>query len=162
MPLPEQLTQQVLERVEQCYLQAETQLNCVLARPIILFNQRGKIAGTALLQRNTLRFHPQILRQNISHYLEHVIAHEAAHLIVWQRYGRVQPHGKHWQYVMTQVFNLPAARTHSYNTDNIGIKEISYQCQCSVIKFSVRRHNMVLKGTRYLCRSCRSELQPVP
>jgi len=162
MPLSKHLTQQVFDRVEHCYLQAEIHLSCALARPTILFNQRGKIAGSALLQRNTLKFHPKILAQNEQHYLEHVVPHEVAHLIVWQRYGKVAPHGQHWQYIMTQIFNLPADRTHSYNTDNIGIKSFDYQCQCTVVKFSTRRHNQVLKGARYLCRSCRSELIALP
>ncbi|NRA71378.1 MAG: SprT family zinc-dependent metalloprotease [Gammaproteobacteria bacterium] len=158
MPLLVSNKQRLLTRVEECYQLAEQQLACVLPRPIVLFNQRGKIAGSALLQRNTLRFHPQIYQQNLSHFLQHVVAHEIAHLIVWQKFGRVRPHGKEWQAMMISVFSLPPERTHQYDTDNIGIRTIQYQCKCTILSFSVKRHNNVLKGTTYLCRRCRGQL----
>lgn len=157
MPLPALNKQQLFERVETCYRLAEHAFQCQLPRPQILFNQGGKTAGSAVLQLNTLRFHPKIFAQNHDHYLTHVVAHEVAHLVVWQRYGKVAPHGRQWQHVMTEVFKLPATRTHSYDTSNLGIKTVSYQCPCSTIDFTMRRHNNVLKGTRYLCRRCRKE-----
>lgn len=158
MPLLASNKQLLLTRVEECYQLAEQHLTIVLPRPEILFNQRGKIAGSAWLHRNTLRFHPTIYQQNREHFLEHVVAHEVAHLIVWQQFGRVRPHGKEWQAMMIAVFSLPPERTHQYDTDNIGIKTIPYQCKCSILSFSVKRHNNVLKGTSYLCRRCRQQL----
>lgn len=158
MPLPTLSKQQLNERVEHCYRLAERALNCSLPRPDVLLNQRGKIAGSALLRLNTLRFHPQLFLQNHEHFLCHVVAHEVAHLIVWHHYGKVAPHGNEWRQIMTRVFNLPANRTHSYNTDNLGIKSISYQCRCGIIALSIRRHNNVLKGTRYCCKRCRNDL----
>ncbi|NRA84256.1 MAG: SprT family zinc-dependent metalloprotease [Gammaproteobacteria bacterium] len=158
MPLPALNKQLLLARVEQCYRLAEAALDKKLVKPTVLFNQRGRIAGSALLQRHTLRFHPKIYLQNQQHYLTHVVAHEVAHLIVWQCYGRVAPHGKEWQTIMTAVFKLPAERTHSYDTDNLGIKTFDYQCGCQIIKLSTRRHNNALKGTKYICRGCRNQL----
>ncbi|MDP2561202.1 SprT family zinc-dependent metalloprotease [Psychrobium sp. 1_MG-2023] len=155
------LQQQLSTRVEQCYQLVERKLGRKFPRPQVLTNQRGRIAGCALLQKNTLRFHPLIYQQNQAHFLEHVVAHEIAHLVVWQCYGKTPPHGKHWQWVMNDIFNLPALRTHQYNTDNIGIRTVRYRCLCAEIPLSMNRHNKVIKGAVYCCKRCKSPLKEI-
>ena len=156
--LSQPLIEQIHLRIDTCYMQAELALKRSFPRPKIELNQRGKIAGCALLQKNTLRFHPLIYQQNQQHFLQHVVAHEIAHLLVWQLFGRTPPHGLQWQQVMVDVFNLPPSRTHQYNVDNIGIKTVLYRCNCNEIPLSMHRHNKVLKGTIYCCRRCKTNL----
>jgi len=160
--LSQALEQCLLSHVAQCYEVAERRLNRQFPRPTVLFNQRGKIAGSAQLQTNVLRFQPLIYTQNQEHFLEHVVPHEIAHLIVWQLHGRTAPHGKEWQQLMTQVFELPPLRTHQYAVDNLGIKTVEYTCGCGDITLTIRRHNKVLKGAQYYCRACNETLVQKP
>ena len=152
------LQQRVAARVEECYQRAERHFNCRFARPNISFRQRGKIAGSARLQGNELRFHPLLLQQNSEHFIEHVVPHEISHLLTWQRHGRVAPHGREWQRIMVEVFDLPPLRTHNYDTSALGQREFAYQCGCGPVMLSIRRHNKVLRGTLYQCRRCKQSL----
>jgi len=154
-----ELKSQLLAVVSQCYDTAERALDRKFPVPDVLFNQRGKIAGCALLQKNTLKFHPLLFKQNQSHFLTHVVPHEVAHLLVWHLYGKTAPHGKEWQHIMVSVFNLPPHRTHQYDVDNIGIKSINYSCGCGSVPLTIRRHNKVLKGAIYRCRTCLEDLR---
>lgn len=156
--LSQELKQRLQLQVNECYQIASRRLNTVFAEPVVQFNQRGKIAGCALLQTNTLRFHPIIYQQNQQHFLEHVVPHEVAHLLVWQLYGKTAPHGREWQQIMTQVFERPASRTHNYDVTNIGIKSIDYTCGCGEIALTIRRHNKVLRGAQYRCKACNETL----
>jgi SprT protein len=150
---------QLNDIVKQCYIQAEQRLNKRFPRPAVLFNQRGKIAGCALLQQNTLKFHPTLYLQNKEHFLTNVVPHEIAHLLVWQLFGKTAPHGKEWKHMMVSVFDLPPHRTHQYNVDNIGLKSTLYFCECGDIPLTIRRHNKVLKGAIYRCRTCLQDLK---
>lgn len=152
------LIEQLTTQVEQCYLIAERRLKQQFSRPTILFNQRGKIAGSAMLQSNTLRFHPLIYQQNKQHFLAHVVPHEIAHLLVWQLHGKTRPHGKEWQTLMTQVFEVPAYTTHRYDVSQLGLTSFLYYCQCGDVELTVRRHNKVLKGAQYRCKACNETL----
>ena len=153
-----ELQSQLMAVVTRCYDTANRALEREFPTPQVLFNQRGKIAGCALLQKNTLKFHPLLYQQNQEHFLTHVVPHEIAHLLVWQLYGKTQPHGHEWQNIMVNVFNLPPYRTHQYNVDNIGIKTIMYGCECGEVALTIRRHNKVLKGARYRCKHCLQDL----
>jgi len=156
--LTNELKSELIDKVNQCYDSAEQLLNKRFCKPKVLFNQRGKIAGCALLQKNILKFHPMLYTQNKAHFLMHVVPHEIAHLLVWQLHGRTAPHGKEWQNMMISVFNLPPHRTHQYNVDNIGIKTVLYTCNCGEVPLTIRRHNKVLKGARYRCKTCHQDL----
>jgi len=157
--LAQELQTQIMTVVTQCYQRAELLLEQKFPEPTVLFNQRGKIAGCALLQKNTLKFHPLLFEQNKEHFLTHVVPHEIAHLLVWQLYGKTPPHGREWQHIMINVFNLPPHRTHQYNVDNIGIKTFMYECKCGEVPLTIRRHNKVLKGAVYRCKKCHQNLK---
>lgn len=156
--MTETLEQQLRCRVEACYQQAEKQLGRSFERPTISLKQRGKIAGTAHLQLNELRFQPKILAQNSEHFLHHVVPHEISHLLAWQLYGNVRPHGREWQQLMVDVFDVPPHRTHSYDTSNIGIKHYPYQCGCGPVMLTARRHANAQNGMQYRCRRCQQSL----
>lgn len=144
---------------EDCFLLAECFFDRPFKRPEYLFNQRGKSAGTAHLQRNIIKFNPILFAQNKNEFMEQVVAHEVAHLIVYQQYGKVRPHGKEWQHVMLNVFNCPPLTTHSLDIKDVLGKQFSYQCLCTTHQLSIRRHNKVLKGAKYLCKRCKGELK---
>lgn len=144
---------------EDCFTLAECFFERSFQRPSYLFNQRGKSAATAHLQRNLIKFNAILFKQNKEEFLQQVVAHEVAHLVVYQQYGKVRPHGKEWQMVMRNVFNCPANTTHSLDISDVIGQQFSYQCQCSSHQLSIRRHNKILKGARYICKKCNNELR---
>lgn len=155
------LQAQIIERVEQDYLQAEQFFKRSFSRPELLFSLRGKSAGTAHLQLNKIRLNPILLTENPEVFLTQVVSHEIAHLLCYQVYGKVKPHGQEWQGIMAQVFNLRPHTTHQLNTQSVTGQEFEYLCNCGSINLSIRRHNRVQRGqNQYRCKVCMQTLKP--
>jgi SprT protein len=155
--MPEQLK----NRVEACFVQAEAYFQRSFARPSICIRLRGHKAGVAHLQENRLRFNAQLYRDNPEDFLRQTVAHEVAHLIAHQLFGsRIRPHGREWRQIMQAVYALPALRCHSYAVQRRPALRYLYRCQCPEgdFPFSQRRHNLVNSGRQYLCRRCRALL----
>ncbi len=143
------------EALSQRLQQAEQALQQSWPRPQLSYNQRGKAAGTAHLQRWEIRLNPVLLIENQALFLHEVIAHELAHLLVFARHGRVAPHGRAWQAMMRQVFGLAPRVTHQLDISSLQGPLFAYQCACQRHQLSLRRHNKVQRGqSRYLCRHC--------
>jgi len=140
--------------VSACYELAEHHLGRQFPRPHITFRKSGKNAGTAFLNVNRINFHPIIYTSNQEIFINEVVPHEVSHLLVWQCFGKVKPHGKEWQAMMSQVFNCEPNVTHRLDTSGTTKNVIQYQCQCGVVELGIRRHNKVLKGAQYRCRRC--------
>ncbi|KJG06201.1 SprT family zinc-dependent metalloprotease [Photobacterium kishitanii] len=154
------LQKQVLTHVEYCIKHANQRLNKRLQIPTVNFNQRGKIAGTAHLQKWELRFNPILLAENPDAFLNGVVAHEVAHLVVFKLFGRVRPHGREWQLIMTEVFNVTPKTTHNFNVSSVAGTRYIYLCPCSEYPLTIRRHNKVKRGqASYYCRKCKQPLQ---
>ncbi|MBY6018775.1 SprT family zinc-dependent metalloprotease [Halomonas denitrificans] len=157
----ETLHQLLLSRVETCYLKAEQRLGRPFPRPSVSLKMRGQSAGAAHLQDNRLRFNPVLLEENPDAFLDEVVPHEVAHLLVWHSFGKVAPHGRQWQAMMRDVFGLEPHTRHLFDVSNVAPRTVAYRCQCRDHNLTIRRHNKVQRGqTRYLCRHCGSALQP--
>lgn len=140
-----------------CYDKAEQFFNRPFVRPELSFRRSGRNAGTAFYQQNRINLHPLLFKQNRQAFLEEVIPHEVSHLLVWNLYGRVKPHGKEWQDIMTQVFGCEAKTTHSFDVKAV-TNTVSYYCKCREHSLSMRRHKSIICGTKYRCRKCNSAL----
>ena len=90
------------------------------AEPTLVYQQRGTSAGTAWLEKNEIRLNPVLLLENQQEFIDEVVPHELAHLLVWQHFGRVAPHGKEWKWMMENVLGVPARRTHRFELGTPG------------------------------------------
>ncbi|GAA4874214.1 SprT family zinc-dependent metalloprotease [Ferrimonas pelagia] len=157
---PVQLQQAVLDRVQQCYQQAQQRLQRPFPLPQIEFRLRGQSAGVAHLQQNRIRFNPVLLAQNPDAFIDEVVPHEIAHLLVWQLHGRVRPHGREWQSLMQSVFDRQGRTCHAFDVSSVRPQTYAYRCQCQAHQLTVRRHNKVQRGqAQYQCRRCNTPLQ---
>ena len=87
--------------------------------PVMHFELRGQKAGVAYLQQNEIRLNPVLLAENGAAFIQQVVPHELAHLLVYQQFGRVQPHGKEWKMMMEQVLGVPAHIYHKFSTASV-------------------------------------------
>ncbi|WP_036825343.1 SprT family zinc-dependent metalloprotease, partial [Photobacterium sanctipauli] len=120
------LQNQVTDRVKQCIAQANQRLNKRMAMPAVSFRQRGKIAGSARLQGWEVRFNPVLLAENPDAFLNEVVPHEVAHLVVFKLFGKVRPHGREWQIIMAEVFGVPPRTTHSFDVSSVQGNTFTY------------------------------------
>lgn len=135
--------------------QANLALGTTYTEPTVNYQQRGATAGTAWLQQWEIRLNPVLLRENQHTFIDEVVPHELAHLLVYARFGRVAPHGREWRWMMEQILNVPPRRTHCFATTSVQGKTYPYRCACQQHQLSVRRHHRAQRGTTtYRCRSC--------
>ncbi len=149
---------QVQRKLKQSLTLANAYFEKEFIMPQINFNVRGAKAGVAYLQRNEIRFNPILLQENSDEFIKNVVPHELAHIIVYQQFGKVKPHGKEWQGVMEQVFGVPAETCHQFELSSVR-ETFQYQCACQIYLLTIRRHNAIQqKGRSYVCRKCRQTL----
>lgn len=99
--------------------------------------------------------------ENQQAFIDEVVPHELAHLLVWKHFGRVSPHGKEWKWMMESVLGVPARRTHQFELESVRPNTFPYRCKCQQHQLTVRRHNRVVRGeTTYRCVHCGETLVP--
>ncbi len=113
--IPIALQQGVMQCLRAKLAQAGEYFDCTFPEPAISFQQRGTSAGTAWLERWEIRLNPQLLLENQQRFIDEVVPHELAHLLVYRQFGRVAPHGREWRWMMMTVLQTPARRTHEYD-----------------------------------------------
>ncbi len=157
--IPDELTAQVYQQVEELYLKAEARFARAFARPTIGFDLKGRSAGQAWLQQTALRFNRALLEAYPEDFVAQTVPHEVAHLLAHRLCGPgIRPHGREWQQLMTRLFAIPAKVRHDYSLPASSRYRFRYRCACRDQHLSATRHNRVLKGAEYRCRSCRQAL----
>ncbi|MCV2402789.1 SprT family zinc-dependent metalloprotease [Marinomonas sp. C2222] len=147
------------DQVDLCVAQANAFFETKFTPPSCNFRQKGRAAGTAHLQKNEVRFNPFMYQQDPASFIETVVPHEVAHIIIFQIYGsKVKPHGKEWQAMMMKVYGLKPDRTHQFDTP-LPKESYEYHCSCECYQFSKQRHNRAQKGVEYICKICKTTLQ---
>lgn len=153
------LKMQVQRKLNQSLLLAEAYFKRKFTMPEVNYELRGIKAGVAYLQKNEIKFNHTLLQENTDEFIRQVVPHELAHLIVYQMFGRVKPHGKEWQLVMNEIFKLPADTCHQFDIKNVQGKTFEYRCACQTHFLTIRRHNKIMKeNIEYLCKKCRGKL----
>ena len=159
--LPIALQQAVMRRLRDDLAQANHILKTDYPEPSINYQQRGTTAGSAYCSLWQIRLNARLLLENGQRFIDEVVPHELAHLLVHRHFGRVEPHGKQWQYMMEKVLNVSANRTHRFDIISVQGKTFPYRCSCQQHMLTIRRHNRIQRGeTEYRCRQCREILQP--
>ncbi|ACA32025.1 protein of unknown function DUF335 SprT [Histophilus somni 2336] len=150
---------QIQRRLRDCLILAEQYFQCNFEMPTVSYDVRGMKAGVAYLQQNSIKLNRTLLLENPQQFIQQVVPHELAHLIVYQQFGRVKPHGSEWQHVMNKIFQLPADTCHQFDVTNVRGKTFTYQCQCQTHQLSARRHhNIQQKSAVYFCKKCQGIL----
>ncbi|MGM3182737.1 SprT family zinc-dependent metalloprotease [Dickeya oryzae] len=158
--LPIALQQAVMRCLREKLQQANTVLGSDYPEPVINYQQRGSTAGSAWLKEWEIRLNPVLLLENQQPFIDEVVPHELAHLLVYARFGKTAPHGQQWRWMMESVLNVPARRTHQFATASVQGKTFLYECACRRHELTVRRHNRVIKGeSEYRCRACGERLR---
>lgn len=157
------------QQAQQCLAQSVAKASAVLQRDIALpelsFRQRGRIAGSARLQDYEIRLNPVLLAENPDEFMREVIPHELCHLLVWRLYargnrkGRIKPHGREWKALMWEIFGLQGSACHQMDIKSVQGRQFNYRCNCGPVSLSIRRHNKVRQGVKYICRTCKQSLQ---
>ncbi|WP_422450842.1 MULTISPECIES: SprT family zinc-dependent metalloprotease [unclassified Endozoicomonas] len=159
-PLPNDL-HQIEQRIIELYQEAERFFQQPFKKPYIRLDLTGETAGQAWIEKHQLRFNKVLLQENREHFIQQTVAHEVAHLLAYELFGRnIRAHGREWQGIMTRVFRLPADRCHRYDTGRSSRKQWLYRCHCQgkTIHLSTIRHNRSQRGTVYLCTACKGPL----
>lgn len=154
----------VERRVSHCLRLAENALQRRLAAPRLRFDLRGASAGQFRGGSDgaELRFNSQLFALYFDDNLEHTVAHEVAHHVVFELHGRdvkkrrVRPHGREWRAVMA-LFGVPAEVRHSYDLTRIAVRRESrvlYHCGCREHSITLRTHRKMAQGQQRACTSC--------
>ncbi len=160
--LPIALQQGVMRCLREKLQLANQRLDTHYPEPDISYQLRGTSAGTAWLNHWAIRLNPVLLAENGQSFIDEVIPHELAHLLVHKRFGRVSPHGAEWRWMMESILDVPARRTHKFAIQTVQGNTFTYQCGCQKHELTIRRHNRVLrKETEYRCRQCGELLRPL-
>ncbi|TDQ57883.1 SprT protein [Mesocricetibacter intestinalis] len=155
------LNMQVQRKVNACLALAEKHFQRTFPIPEIHYRVRGLKAGVAYLEKNSLGFNRTLMLENSDEFITQVVPHEVAHLVVYQVFGRVKPHGEEWRGVMGELFGLTPHTCHRFNLESVRGQTFAYRCNCRVHHLSLRRHhNIQRRNMRYICRECQGELVP--
>ncbi|HDR0627394.1 SprT family zinc-dependent metalloprotease [Pasteurella multocida] len=153
------LNRQVQRKLIQCLQLASDYFDRTFSMPTVHYNVRGMKAGVAYLQQNEIRLNPILLLENSAAFIQQVVPHELAHLLVYQVFGRVKPHGEEWQRVMQDVFHLTPEVCHQFDVTRVRGPTFPYYCQCKLHYLTQRRHHNIQKNNIvYLCKNCKSRL----
>lgn len=156
--------EQVIAATEDYINQASIKLDYKFSSIPVVFDLKGRAAGMYKIKKSQrfIRYNPYLFAKYFSDNMTTTVPHEVAHYIVDVLYGmrNTLPHGKEWKAIMA-IFNADASVTCQFDLDGVPTKNyhrFNYSCLCRTHKLTRIRHNRVLKGMRYSCRSCKNEL----
>jgi SprT protein len=89
--LPIAIQQAVMRSLREKLAQANLKLGRNYPEPKLVYQQRGTSAGTAWLESYEIRLNPVLMMENQQAFIDEVVPHELAHLLVWKHFGRVAP-----------------------------------------------------------------------
>ena len=153
--LPIAIQQAVMRSLREKLAQANLKLGRNYPEPKLVYQQRGTSAGTAWLESYEIRLNPVLMMENQQAFIDEVVPHELAHLLVWKPCGRSPPPGKEGKGMREAVRGVPPRRTHKFGREPVRRNPFPYRCKCQEHQLTVRRHNRVVRGeATYRCVKC--------
>ncbi|WP_296210015.1 SprT family zinc-dependent metalloprotease [Gilliamella sp.] len=150
--IPIYLHNQTMACLRTHLMQANQRLHSQYKEPKIIYKPKGSIAGSAFLTRWEIQLNSIMLLDNGTQFIEEVVPHELAHLIVFKEFGKVKPHGKEWQYIISEILGKIPATTHRFPIQR---NTYLYYCNCQQHYLTSIKHNKIQNNkTSYLCRKC--------
>lgn len=150
--VPINLQNHVMACLRTHLVQANTFLQTHYNEPSIIYRQKGSVAGSAFLTRWEIQLNRTLLCENGIPFIEEVVPHELAHLLVFKQFGKVKPHGNEWQYMMATVLGREPKTTHHFAVKR---PDYIYVCQCQEHHLTKIRHNKIQRQhTDYRCKKC--------
>ena len=126
--LPIAIQQAVMRSLREKLAQANLKLGRNYPEPKLVYQQRGTAAGTAWLESYEIRLNPVLMMENQQAFIDEVVPHELAHLLVWKHFGRVAPHGKEWKWMMEAVLGVQAPPAASVSSTSLPSAAITALC----------------------------------
>jgi hypothetical protein len=102
-----------------------------------------------------------LLLKSPEKFIDQVVPHECAHLVVYELFGtRIKPHGYEWKSVMEGIYQLNPQVYHDFDVSHLGNKPYIYRCACpdTEMAFGAKRHANVKRGDAYICQACKKTL----
>jgi len=159
---------QVTDRTLALLKRAEHHFRHAMPTIEIRFDLRGMSAGMVRFQdgkRPVVRYNMQLFSENHETFTARTVPHEVAHIVARTVFGAgIRPHGEEWRAVMA-FFGSEAVRCHEFDISRSisrRMHRFSYRCDCREHQLTSIRHNRVLAGQIYQCRTCRAILTPCP
>lgn len=162
-----QARQEIRDEVNRFLNIAALKLGVNIEGVTVDFNLTGRTMGTAQAGAvKKLRFNLTALQVEggWDHLFNHTVGHEVAHLVqylnpAWPKDRRANPpHGAYWKTVM-RAFGLKAQRCHSVALPKARVqRKWAYTCGCGPHNVSTTLHKRMLRGGRYRCGKCKSEI----
>ncbi|MDF7666574.1 SprT family zinc-dependent metalloprotease [Orbaceae bacterium ESL0727] len=150
--IPINLQNHVMACLRRHLAQANAFFHTNYTEPNILYRPKGSIAGSAYLTRWEIQLNRTLLCENGIPFIEEVVPHELAHLLVYKQFGKVKPHGKEWQSIMATVLGKEPKTTHNFTVSR---PDYLYVCQCQTHHLSKIRHNKIQQQhIDYICKKC--------
>lgn len=177
--LSNDLLQIASDAVYNALAKAESIYECEFPVGDIRLNLKGRAAGQVRYPASgwrhalpEVRLNLELMKENLNAFIQEVIPHECAHLVVYRLYNlkklntkvRPKPHGKEWQAVMLNVYSLQPTVTHSFDVKKNDTQKFQYRCACidKAHHLSIIRHNKIRRQVaNYLCRACGQALKYV-
>lgn len=135
-----------------------------MARPRVVYEKRGRTAGTANYTTNTIDLNLPMLERHADEMINDTLPHEYAHLLSYRIHGTAtgRGHGPAWKSVMVALGQAPE-RCHSMDTEGLeGVKNKNkyvYRCRCGkAITVGPVIHRNVQRGRQYRSRCCGVDL----
>ncbi|MBZ0269562.1 SprT-like domain-containing protein [bacterium] len=129
-----------------------------IVEPRVSFDLRGLSAGEACAETGSIRYNEELLLRNGRAFVDEIVPHEVAHLVVDALRGRrrVRPHGREWRAVM-EAFGVPPRRCHTFEAEPARrVRRFAYRCRCEKAHLLTKRaHLRIRRGSaEYSCRQC--------
>ena len=130
----------------------------------------GTVHTNRLTKHIRMNLNAGLLEEFGDAYIEEVVIHEFAHVITKGLYKyRVKPHGYEYQKICRDLgyAHVAAPTTTTFNKSKHIAKieskrkprvTFTYKCNCQTHEMSKLRHNKILNGAKYTCRTCNSYL----